>query len=88
MNPPTSNIPRSQSVLRRFLISYRNPAWMRARIAFNIFRVLLGVVLLASIPWLGPLAWLGTIPLAWAALSFWADHRVKRSVRGGPGRRA
>ena len=36
---------------------------------------LLGVLLLASGYWLGPLAWLGVLPLTGAALIFWTAYR-------------
>jgi signal transduction histidine kinase len=52
------------------------------RIGCGIFNVVLGVALLASIPWTGPLAWLGVLPLAGAALIFWTVYRLQQdSVR-------
>ena len=43
--------------------------------------VVLGVLLLASGHWLGPLAWLGVLPLAGAALIFWTASRLQTSVQ-------
>jgi hypothetical protein len=56
---------------------------MRARIVFNAYRILLGVLLLASLPWTGPLALLGIIPIVWAAVSYSWIYRVQhaRTVR-------
>jgi hypothetical protein len=57
----------------RFLVrswEYRRPRlWVGVRVACGIFNVVLGVVLLASLRWLGPLAWLAQ----YAGLS--ARHR-------------
>jgi hypothetical protein len=50
-------------------------------LACGIFNVALGVLLLASGPWLGPLAFLGVLPLAGAALIFWTAHRLQTSVQ-------
>jgi hypothetical protein len=70
----------------RFLVKsreYRHPrAWVRVRVACGVFNVVLGVVLLASGRWLGPLAWLGALPLAGAALIFWTASRLQASVQG------
>ena len=41
----------------------------------------LGVLLLASGRWLGPLAWLGAVPLAGSALIFWTAYRLQTSVQ-------
>ena len=41
----------------------------------------LGVFLLACSPWLGPFTWLAVLPLAGAALIFWAGYRLQRSVQ-------
>jgi len=52
------------------------------RIGCGIFNVVLGVALLASVPWAGPLAWLGVLALAGAALIFWTVYRLQQdSVR-------
>jgi signal transduction histidine kinase len=51
---------------------------MGVRIACGIFNVVLGVVLLASAPWTGPLALLGLLPLAGAALIFWTVYRLQQ----------
>ncbi|HEX9541798.1 MAG TPA: histidine kinase, partial [Streptosporangiaceae bacterium] len=48
------------------------------RIASGIFNVVLGVVLLASAPWSGPLALLGLLPWAGAALIFWTVYRLQQ----------
>jgi hypothetical protein len=79
MSTQTTN--PSPSVLNRFLASRRSPGWMQARVAFNIWRILLGVFLLCSVPWTGSLALLGTIPLAWAAVSFGWMYRVRHSAQ-------
>ena len=85
MYAPTDNIPPSRSVLMRFLVrslEYRHPhVWVRVRVACGIFNVVLGVLLLASGRWLGPLALLGLLPLAGAALIFWTARRLQASVR-------
>jgi hypothetical protein len=77
--------PSSRSVPMRFLVrswEYRRPRlWVRVRVACGIFNVALGVLLLASVRWLGPLAWLAALPLAGAALIFWTAHRLQASVR-------
>ena len=74
-------IPPPRSVLMRFLVrsrEYRHPhVWVRVRVACGIFNASLGVLLLASGRWLGPLAWLGLLPLAGAALIFWTAHRLQ-----------
>jgi len=51
------------------------------RLACGIFNVVLGVILLASVRWLGPLAWLAVLPLAGAALIFWTAYRLQTSVQ-------
>jgi hypothetical protein len=85
MYPPSDNTAPSRSVLMRFLVrsrEYRHPhLWVRARVACGAFNVVLGVLLLASGHWLGPLAWLGVLPLAGAALIFWTAHRLQASVQ-------
>jgi signal transduction histidine kinase len=48
------------------------------RVACGIFNVVLGVLLLASVDRLGPLAWLAAIPLAGAALIFWTVYRLQQ----------
>jgi hypothetical protein len=84
MYAPTGNIPPSRSALMRFLVKpreYRQPHfWVRVRVACGIFNLGLGVLLLASGRWLGPLAWLGLLPLAGAALIFWTAYRLQTSV--------
>jgi hypothetical protein len=85
MYPPSDNTVPSRSVLMRFLVrsrEYRHPdRWVRVRVACGAFNVVLGVLLLASGHWLGPLAWLGVLPLAGAALIFWTAHRLQASVQ-------
>jgi hypothetical protein len=85
MHAPTDNVPSSRSLPMRFLVrswEYRHPhVWVRARVACGVFNLGLGVVLLASGHWLGPLAWLGALPLAGAALIFWTAYRLQNSVQ-------
>jgi hypothetical protein len=85
MYPPNDNIVPSRSVLMRFLVrprEYRYPrVWVRVRVACGVFNVVLGVLLLASGHWLGPLAWLGLLPLAGAVLIFWTAYRLQTSVQ-------
>ena len=72
----------SRSVLMRFLVrswEYRRPRlWVGVRVACGIFNVALGVLMLASVRWLGPLAWLAVLPLAGAALIFWTVYRLQQ----------
>jgi hypothetical protein len=76
----------SRSVLQRILVrswEYRRPRLaVNVRVACGIFNVALGVLLIALVPWLGPLALLGVLPLAGAALIFWTAHRLQTSVQG------
>ena len=85
MCPPNGNVRFSRSVLMRFLVrswEYRRPRlWVGVRVACGIFNVVLGVLLLASVHWIGPLAWLAAIPLAGAVLIFWTAHRLQASVQ-------
>jgi hypothetical protein len=85
MYPPSENTVPSRSVLMRFLVrsrEYRRPhRWVQVRVACGVFNVVLGLLLLASGHWLGPLAWLGVLPLAGAALIFWTAHRLQASVQ-------
>jgi signal transduction histidine kinase len=82
MHAPADNGLPSQPVLMRFLVrswEYRRPRLaVGMRIASGIFNVVLGVVLLASAPWTGPLALLGLLPLAGAALIFWTVYRLQQ----------
>ena len=84
MYAPNDNTPSSRSLLMRFLVrpwEYRHPhAWVRVRVACGIFNLVLGVLLLASAHWLGPLTWLAALPLAGAALIFWTAHRLQTSA--------
>ena len=85
MYPPNDSTAPSRSVLMRFLVrsrEYRYPhVWVRVRVACGVFNVVLGVLLLASGHWLGPLAWLAALPLAGAALIFWTAYRLQTSVQ-------
>jgi len=76
------NAPSSRPVLMRFLVrswEYRRPRlWVGVRVACGIFNVVLGVLLLASVHRLGPLAWLAALPLAGAALIFWTVYRLQQ----------
>jgi signal transduction histidine kinase len=70
----------------RFLVrswEYRRPRlWVGVRFACGIFNVVLGVILLASVHWLGAFTWLAALPLAGAALIFWTVYRLQQdSVR-------
>jgi len=82
MRAPSDNVPSSQPVLMRFLVrswEYRRPRlWVGVRVACGIFNVVLGVLLLASFHWLGPLTWLAALPLAGAALIFWKVYRLQQ----------
>ena len=86
MNAPNDNPAPSRSVLMRFLVrsrEYRHPhVWVRVRVACGVFNLGLGVLLLASGHWLGPLASLGVLPLAGAALIFWTARRLQTSGQG------
>jgi threonine/homoserine/homoserine lactone efflux protein len=86
MYAPADSIPPSRPVLMRVLVrsrEYRHPGlWVGVRVACGIFNVVLGVVLLASVRWLGPLALLGVLPLAGAALIFWTVRRLQSSAQG------
>ena len=86
MHAPAGNVPPPQPVLMRFLVrswEYRRPRlWVGVRMACGIFNVALGVLLLASVRWLGPLSCLAALPLAGAALIFWTVYRLNQdSVR-------
>jgi signal transduction histidine kinase len=86
MYPSNDGSPSSRPVLQRVLIrswEYRRPRLATGvRLASGIFNVALGVLLIALVPWLGPLALLGVLPLAGAALVFWTVYRLQHdSVR-------
>ena len=74
--------PYSRPFPMRFLVrswEYRRPRlWVGVRVACGIFNVALGVLILASVRWLGPLAWLAVLPLAGAALIFWTVYRLQQ----------
>ena len=86
MYATAGTIPPSRSVLERLLIrswEYRRPRrYADVRIACGIFNIVLGVALLASVHWTGPLALLGVLPLAGAALIFWTVRRLQASAQG------
>lgn len=85
MSAPADSIPPSQPVLIRLLVrswEYRHPSvFVGVRYACGGWNLALGVVLLASAHWIGPLAWLGVLPLAGAALLFWTGSRLQHSVQ-------
>jgi threonine/homoserine/homoserine lactone efflux protein len=86
MYAAADSIPPSRSVLMRVLVrswEYRRPGlWTGVRVACGIFNVVLGVALLASVHWTGPLALLGVLPLAGATLIFWTARRLQSSAQG------
>jgi hypothetical protein len=82
MSTATDNTARQQTGRTGYLASRRSPGWIQARIFFNVFRVILGVVLLASMPWSGRWALLGLIPLAWAAVAFPWLYRLQHGGQG------
>ena len=82
VHAPADSVPRSRSVLMRVLVrsrEYRRPRfWVGVRVAAGVFNVVLGVLLLAAAPRLGPLTWLAVLPLAGAALIFWTVYRLQQ----------
>ena len=85
MSAPADSSPPARPVLMRLLVrefEYRRPRlYVGVRIGCGIFNVVLGVAFLASVPWTGPLALLGVLPLAGAALIFWTAYRLQTSVQ-------
>ncbi len=86
MNAPTDNVPSAQPALMRLLVrsrEYRHPRpWVVFRFTAGVWNLFLGVLLLASFHWLGPVALLGVVPLAGAVLIFWTAYRLQQdSVR-------
>ena len=85
MYAPNDNGPSSRSALMRLLVrswEYRRPhVWVRVRVACGIWNLVLGVLLLASFHWLGPLTCLAALPLAGATLIFWTAYRLQTSVQ-------
>jgi O-antigen/teichoic acid export membrane protein len=75
----------ARTVIMRLLVrprEYRHPhVWVRVRVACGVFNLALGVLLLASGHWLGPLASLGALPLAGAAMIFWTARRLQTSAQ-------
>jgi signal transduction histidine kinase len=89
MNAPTDNVFPARSVAMRLLVrswEYRRPRLaIGIRLASGIFNVVLGVVLLvllALVRRLGPLSWVGVVPLAGAALIFWTVYRLQQDSVG------
>jgi signal transduction histidine kinase len=86
MHATADNFPPAPPVLMRLLVrswEYRRPRlWVGVRVACGIFNVALGVLLLASVRWLGPLTWLAALPLAGAALIFWTVYRLHQDSVG------
>jgi len=81
MPAPADSRPPARPVLMRLLVrefEYRRPRlYAGVRIASGIFNLVLGVALLASVHWAGPLAWLGLLALAGSALIFWTVYRLQ-----------
>ena len=86
MSAPADRNPPARPVVMRLLVrefEYRRPRrYAGVRIACGIFNVVLGVALLASVHWAGPLALLGALPLAGAVLIFWTVRRLQASAQG------
>ncbi len=84
MYTTATTIPPPRSILERLLIrefEYHRPRlYTGVRTACGIFNVAVGVALLASVHWTGPLALLGALPLAGAALIFWTVRRLQASA--------
>ena len=82
MYAPGDNVTPPRPLIMRLLVrsrEYRRPRlWVGVRVVCGIFNVVLGVLLLASVDQLGPLAWLAAIPLAGAALIFWTVYRLQQ----------
>jgi hypothetical protein len=85
MNAPTKDFLRQRPILIRLAVrsrDYRRPhVWIGVRTACAAWNLLLGIVLLAGAPWLGPLALLGLIPLAGAALLVMTVRHLQHSVQ-------
>jgi signal transduction histidine kinase len=75
---PSDNIAPPEPLIMRFLLrpaAYRHPkAWGRVCLAVSLWLFVLGVLLLASGHWLGPL--LGALVIAVAALELWIAYRL------------
>jgi hypothetical protein len=84
MHASTVSVAPERPILMRALIrswEYRHPRiWVRVRVACALFNLVPGVLLPASIPWLGQLAWLAALPLAGSALIFWTVRGLRQSV--------
>jgi signal transduction histidine kinase len=89
MSAPTDNVLPPRSVVMRILVrswEYRRPRLaIGIRLASGIFNLVLGVallVLLALVRPLGPLSWVGLVPLAGAVLIFWTVYRLQQDSVG------
>jgi len=86
MSAPTDNVLPPRSVVMKLLVrswEYRRPRLaMGIRLACGIFNVVLGVALLVLFLVGIPLAWLGFVPLAGAALIFWTVYRLQQDSVG------
>jgi hypothetical protein len=86
MTSPSDDFLRSRPVLMRLLVrpwEYRRPqVWVRVRVACGIWNLGLGVLLLASVYWLGSFAALGLLPLAGSGLLFWTARQLQHTVEG------
>ncbi len=82
MRAQTDEVPSAQPALMRFLVrsrEYRHPRpWVVFRFTAGVWNLFLGVLLLASFHWLGPVALLGVVPLAGAVLIFWTAYRLQQ----------
>jgi hypothetical protein len=85
MYASTNHVLPPRSALMRLLVrpsEYRRPrTWVRARLAFGAFNLVLGALLLGAAPWLGSLTWLAALPLTGAALILWTAYRLRASVQ-------
>jgi hypothetical protein len=77
MITPTDKVPSTRSAVKRSAPGWHGP---RARIFYNILRVIVGALILSSIRYAGPLAFVGLIPLAWAAVGFWWIYRRQHAA--------
>jgi hypothetical protein len=68
MSASTDNVPPFRSG--------QSPRRMRMRKAANVWRILVGLAVLASAPWSGAWALTGLLPIAWAATSIWLISRA------------
>jgi hypothetical protein len=78
MNAPTDTIPAPRSAREGSLSGWRSP---RARISYNVLRVIIGASVLSCIHYAGPLALMGLLPLAWGTAGLWWIYHRQRSTR-------